>query len=113
MSKLIIEHYHGEVTRIDPTATAFPHREPGYDLVLISQWADPHETEANLTWARETWASVGPFMADRHYVNYLNADDADRVRNAYGPNWERLVEIKRRYDPHNLFRLNHNINPAG
>ncbi len=49
MNKLIIKHYHGEATRIDPTATAFPHREPGYDLVLISQWADPHATEANVT----------------------------------------------------------------
>jgi hypothetical protein len=48
-------------------------------------------------------------MADRSYTNYLSADDYDRVRQAYGPNYERLVELKRRYDPDNLFRLNHNI----
>jgi hypothetical protein len=52
-------------------------------------------------------------MADRSYTNYLSADDYDRVRQAYGPNYERLVELKRRYDPDNLFRLNHNIDPNG
>ena len=52
-------------------------------------------------------------MADRSYSNYLPADDHDRVGQAYGPNHERLVELKRRYDPDNLFRLNHNIDPKG
>lgn len=50
-------------------------------------------------------------MADRAYVNYLDEDDRDRVRAAYGPNCERLVELKRRYDPENVFRLNQNIAP--
>jgi len=52
-------------------------------------------------------------MADAAYVNYLDTDDLDRVRVAYGPNWERLVSLKRRYDPDNVFRLNQNIDPAG
>jgi FAD/FMN-containing dehydrogenase len=57
--------------------------------------------------------SLSPYTADRSYTNYLSADDYERVRQAYGPNYERLVELKRRYDPDNLFRLNHNIDPNG
>jgi FAD/FMN-containing dehydrogenase len=108
---LIIEEFHGEVTRVAPTATAYPHREPGYNLLLISQWTDPADTEAGIAWARETFDALSPYMADRSYMNYLPADDHDRVDQAYGPNYERLVELKRRYDPGNLFRLNQNIEP--
>ena len=88
-----------------------PDRERGYNLLLISQWTDPAETDTCVEWARETFDAISPFMADRSYTNYLSADDYHRVRQAYGPNHERLVELKRRYDPDNLFRLNHNIDP--
>jgi FAD/FMN-containing dehydrogenase len=111
MSAMVVEHFHGQVCRIDPTATAYPHREPGYNLVLIGQWLDPAETRANVTWVKETYAALEPFMAPRSYVNYLADDESDRVANAYGPNLDRLVELKRRYDPNNLFHLNHNIDP--
>jgi FAD/FMN-containing dehydrogenase len=108
---LVVEDFHGAVTRVAPTATAYPHREPGYNLFLISQWSDPSQTEAGIAWARDTFEALSPYMADRSYTNYLPADDYERVRQAYGPNYERLVELKRRYDPDNLFRLNHNIHP--
>jgi FAD/FMN-containing dehydrogenase len=108
---LVIEDFHGAVTRAAPTATAYPHREPGYNLFLISQWTDAADTERCVDWARETFETLSPHMADRSYTNYLSADDYDRVRQAYGPNHGRLVELKRRHDPDNLFRLNHNIDP--
>jgi Berberine and berberine like len=108
---LIIEEFHGAATRIAPTATAYPHREPGYNLLLISQWTDPADTEAGTAWARETFDALSPHMADRSYTNYLPADDHHRVRQAYGTNYDRLVELKRRYDPGNLYRLNQNIAP--
>jgi FAD/FMN-containing dehydrogenase len=108
---LVVEDFHGAVTRVAPTATAYPHREPGYNLFLISQWTDPAQTDTCIAWARETFDALSPHMADRSYTNYLSADDYDRVRQAYGPNYERLVELKLRYDPDNLFRLNHNIDP--
>jgi FAD/FMN-containing dehydrogenase len=111
MSGLVVEHFHGLVTRIPATATAYPHREPGYNLVLVSQWLDPAEDEANIAWARTTFAALAPYMADAAYVNYLDRDDTDRTRTAYGPNWERLVSLKQRYDPDNLFHLNANIRP--
>jgi FAD/FMN-containing dehydrogenase len=109
----VVEDFHGAVTRVAPTTTAYPHREPGYNLFLISQWTDAADTDAGIAWARETFAALSPCMADRSYTNYLSADDYGRVRQAYGPNYERLVELKRRYDPANLFRLNHNIDPNG
>jgi FAD/FMN-containing dehydrogenase len=112
LSALMVEHFHGQVCRIDPTATAYPHREPGYNLVLIGQWLDPADTDANLSWVRETYSALQPYTAPKAYVNYLADDENDQVHNAYGPNWDRLVEIKQRYDPTNLFRLNHNIDPA-
>ena len=52
MSTMVVEHFHGEVCRVDPTATAYPHREPGYNLVLVGQWLDPVETAANVTWGQ-------------------------------------------------------------
>lgn len=109
---LIIEDFHGAATRIDPASTAYPHRERGHNLLLISQWTDPGDTDACIAWARGTFEALAPHMADRCYSNYLPADDHDRLRQAYGVNYERLVELKRRYDPGNFFRLNQNIDPA-
>jgi len=111
MSSLAIERFHGQVTRVGPTETAYPHRQPGYNLIMTSVWTDPAHDEANIAWARDTFAALSPYMADAAYVNYLDADDGARVRAAYGANWSRLVDLKRRYDPENLFRLNSNINP--
>ena len=108
---LVVEDFHGAVTRVASAATAYPHRDPGFNLLLIAQWTDPEQTESCIAWARDTFDALSPYVADRSYSNYLAADDGDRLRQAYGRNLERLVELKRRYDPHNLFRLNHNIDP--
>jgi hypothetical protein len=71
------------------------------------------DTEANVAWTRETFEALRPHLSDRAYVNNLAGDDAGLVRRAWGPNYDRLVELKRRHDPDNVFRLNHNIDPAG
>ncbi|MFN2489219.1 MAG: FAD-binding oxidoreductase [Actinomycetota bacterium] len=113
MTGIAIEHFHGAVTRVAVEATAVPHREPGFDLLIASGWTDPSATTANVDWTRETYAAVEPHLARRRYVNYLDHDDAsDAVRAAYGPNFDRLSQVKRMYDPNNVFRLNHNIEPA-
>lgn len=109
---LVIEDVHGAATRIEPTATAYPHRQRGHNLLLISQWTDPADTDRCIAWARATFESLQPHMADRVYTNYLPADEHDRVRQAYGVNYDRLVDLKRRYDPDNFFRLNQNIDPS-
>jgi FAD/FMN-containing dehydrogenase len=113
MCLLVFEGFHGEVTRVDPTATAYPHRQPGHNLLLVSQWTDPGQTDTCIAWARETFDALRPHMAQRAYVGYLDADDDDRLRQAYGPNYERLAALKGVYDPANLFHLNQNIRPAG
>jgi FAD/FMN-containing dehydrogenase len=109
---LVLEDFHGAATRVDATATAYPHREPGFNLLLISSWTDPSQSDACIAWAHETYAALSPHMVNRVYTNYLAADDHDRVKDAFGPNLERLTELKRRYDPDNLFHLNQNIAPA-
>jgi FAD/FMN-containing dehydrogenase len=112
MSALVIEHIHGEATRVAEDATAFPHRHRGYSVLVIAQWADPDDTQTNIAWAQSTFDQLRPHLAARRYVNYLSADDVGFVRDAYGPNYERLVAAKRRYDPENVFRLNTNIDPG-
>jgi len=112
MSGLAIVPYLGAVTRVDPAATAFAHRAPGYSLLIVAQWLDPRETEPNISWARETFDALHPYMANRSYVNNLTAEDGRMVHHVWGANYERLVTVKRRYDPGNIFRLNHNIDPS-
>ncbi|MDR2983316.1 MAG: FAD-binding oxidoreductase [Nocardiopsaceae bacterium] len=112
MSGMGIVPYLGAVPRVDPSATAFAHREPGYSLLIVSQWQDAHETDANIAWAKETFEALHPYLADRQYLNNLPADDGRIARGLWGANYERLLAVKRRYDPCNTFRLNHNINPA-
>ena len=112
MSGIVIEHFHGAVSRVGVTDTAVPHREPGYNVLLASVWMDPKTTDQNIAWTRATFADLAPHWAKLRYVNYLGDDEAkDAVQSAYGPNYARLVEVKRKYDPQNLFRLNQNIVP--
>jgi FAD/FMN-containing dehydrogenase len=113
MNAIILEHFHGAVTRAGETETAVPHRTEGYNLLIPSVWVDPAATEENLAWTREAYDAFRPHFAEGKWLNYLSDDDADNaVRAAYGPNYTRLAEVKRRYDPDNLFHLNHNVEPA-
>ena len=112
MTGIAIEHLHGAVTRIGVSDTAVPHREPGFNVLIASEWTDPKATETNIAWTRESYAALEPFLSARRYMNYLDHDDGSAVRSAYGPNYERLAELKRIYDPDNIFHLNLNIVPA-
>jgi FAD/FMN-containing dehydrogenase len=112
MTAILFEHFHGAVTRVGPSETAVPHREPGWNLLLPSVWTDPADTGANIDWTRETFAALSPHRATGRWLNYLGDDQADdAIQAAYGPNYRRLRDIKRRYDPDNVFHLNHNIAP--
>ena len=114
MSGLLLEHFHGAATRVAPTDTAFPHRAVGYNFLVVSEWAEAAATAVNVAWAREAYAAMAPHFAAGRYVNYLNADElreGGAVEAAFGPNWKRLREVKRGYDPDNVFHLNQNIKP--
>ena len=114
MGQLLLEHFHGAATRVGATDTAFPHRREGYNFLVVSQTMDPAITDRCTAWARETYAAMKPFFAPGRYVNYLDDDETgDSVPAAYGPNYPRLRDIKRKYDPANFFHLNQNIVPSG
>jgi hypothetical protein len=106
-----LQQMHGAASRVDPTATAFPHRDEHYDFLILSQWADPAESERNVQWTRSLFEAMEPFFEGGVYVNNLGDEGEDRVREAYGANYERLQALKGKYDPTNLFRLNQNIKP--
>ncbi|MGY1640597.1 FAD-binding oxidoreductase [Geodermatophilus sp. SYSU D00703] len=106
-----LQHLHGAAGRVAPDATAFPHRADQYDLLILSQWEDPEDSERNIAWTRSLFDAMTPHLQDAVYVNNLGAEGPERVRSAYGPNGPRLAEVKREFDPANVFRLNQNITP--
>ncbi len=113
MTAILLEHFHGAVTRVGVTDTAIPHRAEGWNVLIPSVWIDPAATGENIAWTKETHKALGPHLGAGRWLNYLGDDqDADAVRAAYGPNYDRLLELKRRYDPENVFRHNHNISPS-
>jgi FAD/FMN-containing dehydrogenase len=112
MTAIVLEHFHGAVTRVGVSDTAFPHRSAGYNVVITGEWMNPADTDKNIQWVRETYDALKPFMASARYVNYLEADaPGDQLSEAYGPNIARLREMKAKYDPANFFHVNQNIKP--
>jgi FAD/FMN-containing dehydrogenase len=107
-----LQQMHGAASRVDPAATAFPHRDEHYDFLILSQWADPTDSEENIRWTRELFEAMQPFFGGGVYVNNLGEEGEARVKEAYGSNYERLAALKAEYDPTNLFRLNQNVRPA-
>ena len=95
-----------------PAATAFAHRGRRYDFLILTQWDDPSDSPGNMRWTRELFDAMSPHFRGV-YVNNLGDEGSDRVRDAYGINYNRLAGIKAAYDPDNVFRLNQNIRPAG
>ena len=115
MCQIVIEHFHGAAMRVPVTDTAYAMRDPGYNVLIVAQWIDPKDDERCTAWARDAYASLRPFMGPRRYVNYMSEDDlrqGDNLTAVYGPNLPRLRQLKKRYDPENVFRLNLNIPPA-
>jgi hypothetical protein len=105
-----LQRMRGAAARVDPTATAFAHRAEQDDLLILSQWPDPADSERNIAWTKELFAALSPHL-NAAYINNLGSEGLERVRAAYGLNFERLLSLKRTYDPDNIFRLNQNIPP--
>jgi FAD/FMN-containing dehydrogenase len=101
----------GACHRVDADATAFGHRDANFSMVIIAASADPSEDAANTKWVRDYSSAIAPHSEAGGYVNFMDDDDSERVRANYGRNFDRLVDIKRKYDPDNLFRVNQNIAP--
>ena len=99
-------------TRAAPDATAYAHRDANYIMNVHGRWETPAEDDAGIAWAREVFQATAPFASSGVYVNFMTEDEKARVEAAYGSNYKRLAEVKKQYDPANLFRTNQNIKPA-
>jgi FAD/FMN-containing dehydrogenase len=102
----------GAVSRVPRTATAYNHRDGQYVMNVHGRWDDPAKDEACIAWARSLWQAAAPFATGSVYVNFLTQEEGGRVREAYGENYERLVALKNKYDPKNVFGVNQNIQPT-
>ncbi|MPV36217.1 FAD-binding oxidoreductase [Georgenia subflava] len=109
-----IEYYGGAMNRQPAGSTAFPHRDAKYQVVVVGAWDDPREDETGIRWVRDLHAAVEPFGKQGDFLNFVAMDGADRsrrIREGYGESWDRLVEVKRRYDPDNVFHRNNTVTP--
>jgi FAD/FMN-containing dehydrogenase len=115
LSQVLVRIMGGAVGRVASDATAFRYREAAAMLTLAAVWTDPADPgEEHRAWTRRSWEAMRPWSAGGGYVNHLCGEGPGRVREAYGERtWARLVALKRRLDPGNVFRLNQNVPPEG
>jgi hypothetical protein len=108
-----LQAYGGAIAEVPEQDTAFAFRDTSFEYVAASRWADPAEDDRRIALARRTAAAFDPF-ARGQYVNTLSDEGAEGVRRAYPPDkLAQLTALKDKYDPQNVFRLNHNIRPSG
>lgn len=110
--EIIVAALGGQVGRVAAGATAYSSRDANYVMNVHGRWDSPAEDDRCVAWAREFFARSQPFASSGAYVNFLTQDEADRVASAYGETYRRLVELKKKYDPTNFFRVNQNIRPG-
>jgi FAD/FMN-containing dehydrogenase len=101
----------GAAHRVDSDETAFAYRDANFATVIAGMWPDPAANEANTAWVRDYAAATAPLSEEGGYINFMSGDDQGRIKANYKGNYDRLVQVKRTYDPGNLFRVNQNIKP--
>jgi FAD/FMN-containing dehydrogenase len=111
-TEIFIGQLGGATSRVAPDATAYSERSAEYVMNVHGRWETAAEDNAGIAWCRRLFDDAAPFATGGVYVNFLTEDESDRVSKAYGGNYRRMTQIKARYDPSNLFRLNHNVKPA-
>ncbi len=103
----------GACHRVASDATAFAYRDANFAPVIAGMWPDAADNETNTAWVRDYYDATSPLSEEGGYINFMASDDQARIRDNYRGNYERLTQVKRTYDPDNLFHLNQNIEPAG
>ncbi len=111
-TEIFIGQIGGRMNTVPGDATAYPHRNVNYVMNVHGRWDDPADDQRCISWAREFFQAVAPYSLGSVYVNFMTADEQDRVEAAYGKNYDRLVALKQKYDPGNLFCRNQNIKPG-
>ncbi|WP_051693005.1 FAD-binding oxidoreductase [Marinobacterium lacunae] len=109
-SEIFVAQLGGAINRIDPAATAYPHRDAEFVMNVHTRWEDPAHDKACIDWARDFYEATRPMATGGVYVNFISEGE-DRIDGAYGANYDRLAEVKAAYDPDNFFRENQNIRP--
>jgi FAD/FMN-containing dehydrogenase len=110
--EIFLAHLGGRVNRVAAGETAYAHRDVSYIMNVHGRWSDPGMDEKGIAWSRGVFQATQPFATGGVYVNFLTQEESDRVQGAYGPNYDRMIRVKEKYDPTNLFRLNQNIRPT-
>lgn len=110
--EIFIAHVGGEAGRVAADATAFPQRSSHFVMNVHGRWRERSMDQACIGWARALFEAARPFSVGTAYINFMPADEVDRVQEAYGGSYQRLAMLKQRYDPTNLFRMNQNVAPA-
>jgi hypothetical protein len=109
LSEIHIEHMGGAVKRLSEEETAFGNREAEFALNIVGKWTNPAESAKNTVWVRGFWQYMARFSTGATYVNYLSDTREEMVRASYSTKYQKLVSLKQKYDPANLFRFNHNF----
>jgi FAD/FMN-containing dehydrogenase len=113
MSAIACYVFHGATARVESDATAYALREPLWDVNVVAQWIHDSDSESHISWTRAAWKRIEPLTKGTTYINHLALDDRpERLRSSFGGNYDRLVAVKNKYDPINLFRLNANVKPS-
>jgi FAD/FMN-containing dehydrogenase len=102
----------GAQSQVSDDATAYQGRSAAYVMNVHGRWSDPSGDDVCIAWCRDLWSAMAPHATGEAYVNFMTEDDRGRVESAYGPSYPRLVDLKDRYDPGNLFRMNQNVPPS-
>ncbi|CAB3772430.1 FAD-binding oxidoreductase [Paraburkholderia humisilvae] len=111
LSVVLVQIFSGAVNKVDAAATAFPHRNAGFNVAIEAKWPDTVQSARNIAWTRGFSDALKPFSSYTCLVNFLGDESANEVRAAFGSHYEQLVDVKTKYDPTNFFRLNQNIKP--
>jgi FAD/FMN-containing dehydrogenase len=111
--EIFIAHVGGAMARVPPEATAYPNRDAHFLMNVHTRWRDASQDSDCVAWARDLFQATAAFAPGSGYVNFMPADEPDRVEKVYGSNYRRLLEVKLRWDPQNRFHLNQNLRPAG
>jgi FAD/FMN-containing dehydrogenase len=111
-SEIFIGMLGGETSRIAADATAYAQRDAQFVMNVHIRWMDAADDQRCIAWAREFFAAAAPYATGGVYINFMTEEEGDRIKAAYGAGYQRLVELKKKYDPGNLFRLNQNIKPT-
>jgi FAD/FMN-containing dehydrogenase len=101
----------GACHRVGPTDTAFAYRDARYGMVILTSWTDPTKDAERIQWVRDYYQAIAPYSEQGGYINFMQDDDYDKIQDNYRQNYDRLVQVKRAYDPANLFHVNQNIAP--